>query len=93
LLEPRQALDEAGAQTQVASQVDGKLKAGITQAGATEGPSTRRLNSVDPSSYDALLLPGGVMTADTVRMNPDAVRFAKHFFDAGKTVAAICQRP
>jgi protease I len=78
---------------QVVSPVDGKVKAGITQTGATKGPSTCRLNSVDPSRYDALLLPGGVMTPDSVRMNPDAVRCAKHFFDAGKTVAAICHGP
>jgi len=48
---------------------------------------------VDPSRYDALLLPGGVMNADPLRMNPDAVRFAKHFFEAGKPVAAICHGP
>ena len=78
---------------QVVSPVDGKVKAGITQTGATKGPSRCRLNSADPSRYDALLLPDGVMTPDTVRMNPDAVRFAKHFFDPGKTVAAICHGP
>jgi protease I len=48
------------------------------------------LNSADPSRHDALLLPGGVKNPDTLRMNPDAMRFAKHFFDAGKPVAAIC---
>jgi hypothetical protein len=46
LLEPRQALDKARPQTQVVS-LDGKVKAGITQTGATKGPSTCRLNSVD----------------------------------------------
>jgi len=51
------------------------------------------LNSADPPKHDALLLPGGVMNPDTVRMNPDAMRFAKHFFDAGKPVAAICHGP
>ena len=51
------------------------------------------LNSADPSRYDALLLPGGVMNPDTLRKNPDAMRFAKHFFDAGKPLAAIGHGP
>ena len=58
-----------------------------------EVPVEVPLNSADPSRHDALLLPGGVMNPDTVRMNPDAMRFAKHFFDAGKPVAAICHGP
>src|SRR5580704_12208463 len=45
------------------------------------------------SQYDALLLPGGVMNPDQLRMNPDAVRFVKRFFDQGKPVAAICHGP
>jgi protease I len=49
--------------------------------------------SVDPSRYDALLLPGGVMNPDTLRMNPRRHAFCETFFDAGKPVAAICQGP
>jgi protease I len=84
LLEPRQALDEAGAQTQVVSPVDGKVKGWNHTDWGDEVPVDVPLNSADPSRYDALLLPGGVMNPDTLRMNPDAVRFAKHFFDTGK---------
>jgi len=93
LLEPRQALDEAGAQTQVVSPVDGKVKGWNHTDWGVEVSVDVPLHSADPSRYDALLLPGGVMNPDTLRMNPDAMRFAKHFFDAGKPVAAICHGP
>jgi len=93
LLEPRQALEEAGAQTQVVSPVDGKVKSWNHTDWGDDVPVDVPLHSADPSRYDALLLPGGVMNADTLRMNPDAIRFAKHFFDAGKPVAAICHGP
>jgi protease I len=79
LLEPRQALDEAGAQMQVVSPVDGRLKGWNHTDWGDEGPVDVPLKSVDPSRYDALLLPGGVMTPDTLRVNPDAVRFASIF--------------
>lgn len=46
-----------------------------------------------PSDYDALLLPGGVMNPDQLRMQPEAVDFVKAFFAAGKPVAAICHGP
>ena len=48
------------------------------------------LKSADPSQYDALLLPGGVVKPDQLRMNPDAVRFVERFFEQAKPVAAIC---
>jgi protease I len=51
------------------------------------------LEQARANDYDALLLPGGVMNPDTLRMIPAAVAFAKSFFDAGKPVAAICHGP
>ena len=51
------------------------------------------LDSADPAKYDALLLPGGVMNPDQLRMNPEAVKFVKHFIEQGKPVAAICHGP
>jgi protease I len=47
----------------------------------------------DPGDYDALVLPGGVANGDTLRVDEDAQRFVKAFFDAGKPVAAICHAP
>ena len=51
------------------------------------------LASADPADYDALVLPGGTLNADTVRINEAAQTFVKAFFDAGKPVAAICHGP
>src|ERR1700728_2879169 len=51
------------------------------------------LDSANADEFDALLLPGGVMNPDQLRMNPKAVEFVKHFTDAGKPVAAICHGP
>jgi protease I len=51
------------------------------------------LDEAKPQEFDALLLPGGVMNPDALRMEPKAVAFAKAFFDAGKPVAAICHGP
>jgi protease I len=51
------------------------------------------LDEARPEQFDALLLPGGVMNPDKLRTNPEAVRFVKSFFEAGKPVAAICHGP
>ena len=51
------------------------------------------LEQAKPENFDALLLPGGVINPDTLRMDPHAVAFAKAFFDAGKPVASICHLP
>ena len=51
------------------------------------------LDEAQPDDFDALLLPGGVMNPDALRMQPKAVAFIKSFFDAGKPVAVICHGP
>lgn len=93
LEEPRQALDEAGAQTQIVSPAQGKVKGWQHDKWGDELPVDQPLDSADPGNYDALLLPGGVMNPDKLRMNPRAVQFARAFFDAHKPVAAICHGP
>lgn len=93
LLEPRKALDEAGAQTQVVSPKDGKIKGWNTKDWGKEVQVDIPLKSAKPEEFDALLLPGGVMNPDQLRMDPQAVEFVKHFTDAGKPVAAICHGP
>jgi protease I len=93
LLKPRIALEEAGAKTEVVSPADKKLKGWNMKEWGEEIPVDVPLKSADPSKYDALLLPGGVMNPDFLRMNPDAVKFVKYFFDHGKPVASICHGP
>jgi protease I len=93
LIEPKKALEEAGAQTDVISPKDGKIKGWNHTDWGKEIPVDINLKSADQNNYDALMLPGGVMNPDTLRMDPAAVQFVKSFFDAGKPVAAICHGP
>jgi protease I len=93
LIEPRKALDQAGAKTQVVSPKDGKIRGWNHKDWGQEVSVDVPLKSAKPEDYDALLLPGGVMNPDQLRMIPEAVAFVKHFTDAGKPVAAICHGP
>ncbi len=93
LMKPRKALEEAGAKTQVVSPARNKIKGWEKKDWGEEVPVDVTLDSADPAQYDALLLPGGVMNPDQLRMNPDAVRFVKHFLEHAKPVAAICHGP
>jgi protease I len=93
LIEPRRALDEAGATTPVVSPKTGEIR-GWNHT--DWGQSVRvdvALDGARADDYDALVLPGGVMNPDKLRMEPKAVAFVKAFFDAGKPVAAICHGP
>ncbi len=93
LTEPKKALDQAGAKTEIVSPADGKVKGWNHTDWGQEFPVDVPLKQANPEDYDALLLPGGVMNPDKLRANPAAVRFIKHFFLAGKPVAAICHGP
>jgi protease I len=93
LTKPKQALEDAGAKTHVVSPTPNKIKGWDKKDWGEEVKVDVALDSADPSNYDALVLPGGVMNPDQLRMNPEAVRFAKHFIDQGKPVAAICHGP
>jgi protease I len=93
LLEPRKALDEAGATTQVVSPTGKKIKGWDQKDWGKEVSVDVPLDSANAEEFDALLLPGGVMNPDQLRLNPTAVQFVKQFTDAGKPVAAICHGP
>jgi len=93
LLEPRKALDEAGARTVVVSPKTGKIKGWEHGQWGDDILVDESLDSVRADDFDALLLPGGVMNPDRLRQNESAVQFVRSFFDAGKPVAAICHAP
>ena len=93
LLEPRKALDDAGATTMVISPVSTKVRGWNHKEWGNEIPVDIPLSEAKAQDFHALLLPGGVMNPDQLRMQPEAVRFVKHFTDAGKPVAAICHGP
>jgi protease I len=90
LVEPRRALDQAGAQTFVVSPEEQKVAAWNETEWGEVMDVDRPLDSARPEDYDALLLPGGVMNPDSLRRNSKALAFVRHFFDTGKPVAAIC---
>ena len=93
LTEPKQALDAAGAQTVVISPKSRAIKAWQHDHWGDEIAVDRPLDSARPDDFDALMLPGGVINADTLRMDERAVQFVRRFFEAGKPVAAICHAP
>ncbi len=93
LLEPRKALDQAGATTKVVSPAGKQVKGWNHKEWGNDVPVDVPLTSAKAEEFDALLLPGGVMNPDQLRMQPEAVAFVKHFTDAGKPVAAICHGP
>lgn len=90
---PRQALDQAGATTEVVSPVKGHVKGVNHDKPSTGAKVDVALDSAKADKYDALLLPGGVMNPDALRQEKKAVEFVRAFFDAGKPVAAICHGP
>jgi len=93
LLEPRKSLEENGADTQVISLREGKLRGWNHKEWGDEVAVDRTLDAVNADEFDALLLPGGVMNPDTLRTQPAAVAFVKSFFESSKPVAAICHGP
>ncbi len=91
--EPRKALDDAGATTRFVAPTAERVRAwDRTDWGGSFTPDFA-LDAADPARFDALLLPGGVMSPDKLRMNERAVAFVRHFAEAGKPIAAICHGP
>ena len=93
LLEPKTALEDAGATVDIVSPQNFRVK-GWQHDDWGQGVSVdSQLDGANADDYDALLLPGGVMNPDKLRINPTAVRFVRAFVDAGKPIAAICHAP
>jgi protease I len=93
LLEPRKALEEAGARVDIVSPVEGAVKAWHHGTWGEEVKVDRPLADALPDEYDALLLPGGLFNPDRLRMNERAVQFVKAFTMTNRPVAAICHGP
>jgi protease I len=93
LLQPKQALEQAGAKTEVISPKSDVLQGWNHYDKGDQIPVDTSLDRANPDHYDALLLPGGTVNPDQLRINPKAVQFIKSFFEAGKPVAAICHGP
>jgi protease I len=93
LVEPRKALDEAGAETTLISIKPGTIQGFNHFDPADKIPVDTTIEEVDASEFDALLIPGGVGNPDQLRGDENVVQFVQRFFAEGKPVAAICHGP
>jgi protease I len=93
MTDPREALEAAGATTDLVSIEDDEVKGwNHTEWGDTFKVDVP-IDEADPEDYDALLLPGGVMNPDKLRRDERVLQFVRSFFDEGKPVASICHGP
>jgi len=93
LLQPKQALEGAGAQIHVVAPKNGSIQGWNHYEKGDSIPVDKTLDQANPNDYDALVLPGGTVNPDQLRVNEKAIQFVKAFFEAGKPVAAICHGP
>ncbi|QIG40264.1 type 1 glutamine amidotransferase [Microbacterium sp. 4R-513] len=89
LTSPWQAVTDAGATASLVSPADGS----ITGKNGHEQDVDVSVGDADPSEYDALVLPGGVVNADAIRMDEASIAFARSFFEQHKPVGVICHGP
>jgi len=93
LVKPREALTDAGADARIVSSKKSRVRSWRHTEWGQDYPVDVPLDEAQPQNFHALLLPGGVLNPDKLRIEPAAVRFVKTFFDEGKPVAAICHGP
>ena len=90
LVDPRKALERVGAAVNVIAPEAGTVQGWNHAEWGLDVTVDETLDTAAAANYDALLLPGGVINADHLRMNAKAVQLVKDFFDAGKPIAVIC---
>ncbi|HZV21723.1 MAG TPA: type 1 glutamine amidotransferase domain-containing protein, partial [Hyphomicrobiales bacterium] len=90
---PQKKLREAGATVEVVSPERGEIKGWERKDWGRPAKVDRSLDEARAENYDAIVLPGGQLNPDYLRINPKAIAFIKDFYNAGKTVAAVCHAP
>ncbi|HEX5990490.1 MAG TPA: type 1 glutamine amidotransferase domain-containing protein [Solirubrobacterales bacterium] len=93
LTEPRRAVSEAGAETELLAPESGQVQAFNHLDKGETFEVDRAVGDADASEYDGLVLPGGVANPDQLRTEPEALEFVRSFFEAGKPVGVICHGP
>lgn len=93
LLEPKKALENEGARPEVIAPHDGQIKGWKEKNWGDSVPVDKTLDQAKADDYDALVLPGGALNPDKLRMDDKAVAFVKAFAQAKKPIAAICHGP
>jgi len=87
---PKDALDQAGAQTEILSAKSGTVKGWNHDQPADDFPVANTFAAVNIDQYDAVVLPGGVQNSDTIRIDENAQQLVKSAASAGKPIAVIC---
>lgn len=92
---PKEALEAAGAETEIISPAEKKVKGweGEDMDWGSKFKIDVPLEEASARKYDALLLPGGVMNPDKLRLFPKAIEFIREFVNSGKPIGAICHGP
>ena len=90
---PRDALKKAGATVDIVSLAEGEIKGWDKKDWSRPVKVDKTLDQVSASDYDAVVLPGGQINPDLLRVEPKALKFIKDIFDAKKVVAAVCHGP
>ncbi len=93
MTEPRKALDQAGAKTVLISPQSGQVRGMNHDVKADKFTVDMSLDQANPNDFDALMLPGGALNADALRVVPKAQEFARQFDKQGKPIAFICHAP
>lgn len=93
LLSPKQAMEEAGVHVEVVSPQQKEVRAWDEKDWGVTVKVDKTLDSANPEDYDGLMLPGGVLNPDKLRVNKKAVDFIRHFLEAAKPLAVICHGP
>jgi protease I len=93
LVEPWKAVEHAGGEPELLSIQPGKIQGFEHLDKGEEFSVDKHVSQADPEDYEGLVLPGGVANPDFLRMDEDAVRFVKNFFETGKPVGVICHGP
>lgn len=93
LTEPRKKLEEAGARTEVLAPKSGEIKGWKFTDWGEKVKVDKPVSEARVADYDVLVLPGGQMNPDKLRMDKDAVNFVREFANSGKLIAAICHGP
>jgi protease I len=93
LTEPAKALGQAGAKVDIIAPHDGRIQAFKHHDKTITVPVDLTLDNADPARYDALMLPGGALNADAMRVQPKAQAFIRAMAQAGKPMAVICHAP
>jgi protease I len=93
LVEPRKAIEDAGATTELIGLEEGEIQGFDHLDHADTFPVDKAVKDADAGDYDGLVIPGGVANGDFLRADEDAVRFTAAFAEAGKPIASICHGP